>query len=285
MTNDLQSKIESILACPHCHGELIIQEKNMQCRDCGQNYRKTNGKYYFRDVKSFDKTDSLDRLKEIFKRFDKFYQLLILVVAPTMKMINLKKKYCSTNADNVILEIGSGNSNLDDTWIKIDYFDYPNVHIVCDSAQLPIKNNAVDIHYNVSVLEHVANPEKVVSEIHRTLKKGGRIISSVPFLSPYHASPHDYHRFTSTGTLHLFYQFRKIELGARSGPFSALLWIFQETIASLLSFGSRPLRNFILICLYLLLFPLKVLDMIFLVYPFHAIEGIASNFYFIGEKE
>ncbi len=283
MKLDLQQKIESILACPNCHGTLVIRGEDISCHSCASVFKKTHGKYYFRNITLLDKPDAFDKMKDIIKRFDKFYQFLIQLVAPTMKMIRLKKYVNASNS--VVLEIGSGNSNLDNAWIKLDYFDYPNVHIICDTAQLPIKDESVDTHYNVSVLEHVADPAKVVAEIYRTLKKGGNVVSSVPFLVPYHASPHDYHRFTSSGVLNLYKQFKVIELGVRSGPISALLWVFEETVATLLSFGSRRLRYTLLIFLYLLLFPFKLLDLLFIVYPFHAVEGIASNFYFIGEKE
>lgn len=275
--------IESILACPQCLGDLHISGENILCRRCSSSYKKINGKYYFRDASVSDKPDGLDRIKGIFKKHETAYKFLVSFIAPTFKMVRLKK-FIHDN-QKVVIDLGSGNTNNDDRWIKIDYFDYPNVDIVCDCERLPIRSGSVDVHYNVSVLEHLSDPVAVVAQIHRTLKKGGIVISSVPFLVPYHASPHDYQRFTSQGVINLFRDFTKIELGIRSGPFSALLWITQETIASLLSFGSDRLRHILLIFLYLLLFPVKILDLLFLPYPAHSLEHVASNFYFIGKKE
>jgi SAM-dependent methyltransferase len=275
--------IESILACPHCLGDLRIHGENMWCCSCGSSYKKKNGKYYFREVAGSDRPDPLDRIKGVFKKYEKGYRFLVSVVAPTFKMVDLKKFVSPDQV--VVIDLGSGNTNNDDRWIRIDFFDYPNVDIVCDCERLPIKSGSVDVHYNVSVLEHLSDPVAVVAQIHRTLKNGGIVISSVPFLVPYHASPHDYQRFTSSGILNLFKGFTKIKIGVRSGPFSALLWITEETLASLLSFGSQRLRRLLLVFFYLLLFPLKLLDLFFLPYPTHSLEHVASNFYFIGRKE
>jgi len=280
---DVAAKIESIIACPQCLGGLEIEGEDVICSECKAAYKKRNGKYYFREIRESDRPDVIDRAKGIIRRHEKLYAFFVSVVAPTFKSINLRK-FVSAERE-VVVDLGSGNTNVNDSWIKIDYFDYPNVHIVCDCEKLPFKSNSVDVQYNISVLEHVSDPYKVVSQIHRTLKKGGIVVSSVPFLVPYHASPHDYHRFTSSGVLNLYKDFAVLELGGRSGPFSALLWIFQETIASLLSLGSTRIRHILLVFLYLALFPFKFLDAVFLVYPFRSIENIASNFYFVGRKE
>jgi len=284
MRKDISSLIESILACPKCLADLRIEGADITCIGCGASFKKKDGKYYFRSVSQFDRPNLFDKFKSFFKKFHRLYSFLVMTIAPTMKLVYLKKRMPS-GEDDVILEIGSGNSNTDERWIKVDYFDYPNVNIVCDCENLPIKDNSVDAHYNVSVLEHVPSPSKVVFQIYRTLKKGGIVVSSVPFMMPYHASPHDYHRFTSSGVLNLFQNFKKLELGVRSGPVSALLFIFQEMTASIFSFGIMRLRYVLLILLYLFLFPLKLLDLIFLLYPFRSVEGIASNFYYVGMKE
>lgn len=282
MTRDRQALIESILACPSCHGSLAIAGEDIHCAGCNASYRKINGTYYFRHVVPSDRSDRLDRLKEAIRRHHRLYGILLSVVAPTLKMKNLRRFVPA--GDAVVIDLGSGNSLTDGRWIRLDYFDYPNVDIVCDAERLPIRSGSVDCHYNISLLEHILNPEATVAEIHRTLMPGGTVVSSVPFLVPFHASPHDYHRFTSSGVLHLFRNFVTAETGVRSGPFSSLLWIFQETVASLLSFGSDRLRNVWLILLYLALFPLKICDAVFLLYPRGAAENAASNFYYVGKK-
>lgn len=46
------------------------------------------------------------------------------------------------------------------------------------------------------VLEHIANPELIWSEMTRILKPYGKIILSVPFFYKIHEAPHDYYRYT-----------------------------------------------------------------------------------------
>jgi SAM-dependent methyltransferase len=49
------------------------------------------------------------------------------------------------------------------------------------------------------VLEHVAHPDRLITEIWRVLQPGGILILSVPYLSRLHEEPHDYYRFTKYG--------------------------------------------------------------------------------------
>ena len=50
-----------------------------------------------------------------------------------------------------------------------------------------------------TVLEHVKGPEKVVSEVYRVLKSGGKVLFSIPFLQEIHADPYDFQRYTPYG--------------------------------------------------------------------------------------
>ena len=43
------------------------------------------------------------------------------------------------------------------------------------------------------------NTKKVVSEMLRVLKPGGELYCSIPFIFGFHASPHDYQRYTVEG--------------------------------------------------------------------------------------
>jgi SAM-dependent methyltransferase len=49
------------------------------------------------------------------------------------------------------------------------------------------------------VLEHVFNPQEFLSEVHRVLKPGGRMLLSVPFVWDEHEQPFDYARYSSFG--------------------------------------------------------------------------------------
>lgn len=59
---------------------------------------------------------------------------------------------------------------------RIPYGDFR----VADAANLPYKNDFFDAVFCLEMLEHVDNPESVLSEIQRVLKKGGYCVILVP---------------------------------------------------------------------------------------------------------
>ena len=108
------------------------------------------------------------------------------------------------------------------------------------------------------------------------------MFSVIPFMQPFHASPHDYQRYTLPGMEFLHKDFQKIESGVFSGPVSGALWAVQEALASVFSFGSEKLKNLLTIGIMLLTWPVKFLDL--LVMPLPTAKNVASNFYFHGRK-
>src|SRR6187401_2383030 len=74
-----------------------------------------------------------------------------------------------------------------------------NVRFVADAHLLPIAAESLDGVIMVSVLEHLYDPIRAVDQVTRVLKPGGVYFSYAPFYHPYHASPHDYFRFTEQG--------------------------------------------------------------------------------------
>ena len=61
---------------------------------------------------------------------------------------------------------------------------------------LPLPSSSFDVVLLSDVMEHIARPWVLWSEMARVLKPGGRLIGNVPFLYWIHEAPHDYHRYT-----------------------------------------------------------------------------------------
>jgi SAM-dependent methyltransferase len=244
--------------------------------------REVGGKWYFREVDVEGETkDSFDRLKLVFKKFPRFYYFLIHVVSPVCSDRRALKRFLDS-AEGLVLNIGSGNSPCQVGVVNVDMMDYENVDAVCDIHRLPFKDNSIDAVMSLAVLEHVREPAVVLKEVHRVLKPGGRVFSVIPFMQPFHASPHDYQRYTLPGIEYLHRDFDIVESGVFSGPVSGALWAVQEGLASVMSLGSERLRNLLTIWLMLLTWPVKFLDLLIMHFP--TAKNVASNFYFHGKK-
>jgi hypothetical protein len=109
------------------------------------------------------------------------------------------------------------------------------------------------------------------------------IYSYIPFIQGFHASPYDFYRVTVEGIRELFKDFKEIEVKPGSGPTSGFLWVLQEWLAMVLSFGIKPLYYVLLFLIMLATFPLKFLDVLLIHHP--KAKNIASGFIFMGEKK
>ena len=244
------------------------------------------GKYTFIPIKEEVVTDFLDKIKYKLKDYSKFYNFLIELISPvypqpfidSRKIIREEIK----EKNKVALNLGSGNSDLGQDLLNVDLLPYDNVDIICDIENIPFKDNSVDYIINIAVLEHVPNPQKVIAEIHRILKPGGKIYCFIPFMQPFHASPYDFQRFTSEGMKHQFGDFNILKLKA-VGPTSGMLWVVQEWLALVFSFGIKPLHTYLYLFFMVVTFPFKYLDVLLQYYPMS--KNVASGFSILCEKK
>ena len=106
----------------------------------------------------------------------------------------------------MILELGCGRNKRPGA-VGIDKIDLPGVDIVADieNGLGFIPDNCVDQIYAISCFEHIQNFERLMSEIVRVLKKGGKTVVYVPHFScPYYYSDPTHVRFFG---LYSFYYF------------------------------------------------------------------------------
>ncbi len=194
----------------------------------------------------------------------------------------VKKVIRELAVDARILDIGSGMHRRAGNVINLEIERTPMVDVVGDGHCLPFSDGVFDAVISEAVLEHVSNPQKVVQEMYRVLKPGGYVCAAVPFLQGYHASPHDYQRWTTTGFSALFSQFDKLEGGACAGPTAALHWIFREYVGLLCSFGSLLVAKAVSLLVGWLTFPLVWFDFLLMLHPHSHV--LASAVYFVGRK-
>ena len=103
-----------------------------------------------------------------------------------------------------ILDVGAGSAKRHEQFknklyltLDINHENFPD--IVGDAHYLPIKNNVFQTVLCLSLLEHVLTPNQVLKDISRILKKGGKLVVTVPFFYHLHDFPHDYFRCTEEG--------------------------------------------------------------------------------------
>jgi SAM-dependent methyltransferase len=68
--------------------------------------------------------------------------------------------------------------------------------VQADATALPFAGGVFDAVVCAEVLEHVYHPRRVLEEVQRVLKAGGRLLITVPFLVQIHGDPEDYGRYT-----------------------------------------------------------------------------------------
>ncbi|PIE67718.1 MAG: hypothetical protein CSA23_02775 [Deltaproteobacteria bacterium] len=231
----------------------------------------------------------MGRVQEWLKRWGRLYYLLLYLFAPVMpsRAFSNHKRRCLDDygEEQVILNLGSGPQRISRRGdiINVDIFAFDQVDMVADATDLPIENDSVDLILNTAMLEHVNDPQQVVSEMNRVIVPGGRIFCFIPFIVPFHAAPYDYMRWTVPGCVELFSVFDKVEIGIGAGPMSGFLYVLVEWLAIVLSFGSRSLHDWLFMLFLIIISPFKILDLLLVHFP-HA-DRIAAGFYVVGEKK
>lgn len=70
---------------------------------------------------------------------------------------------------------------------------------VCDLAEIPVEDARFDHVIFTQVLEHIPEPPRVLAELHRVLKSGGRLWLTAPLFYAEHERPYDFFRYTQFG--------------------------------------------------------------------------------------
>lgn len=142
------------------------------------------------------------------------------VVSPLRFSLNrrMKSLVSQLNKNNLkILEIGAGKNSYkhyfpNSKWISTDLVKYAKIDEVADVTSLHYSDKSFDAVICISVLEHVFEIEKAVSEIRRVLKKNGTFVMSTPFIFPIHDNPQDYWRLTDNGIKNLLEKFSCVKI-------------------------------------------------------------------------
>jgi len=124
-----------------------------------------------------NQNDWMSSIKERFKAFPNLYYWLVDLISPVYPDRKYKKLLNSLSEDNIVINLGSGARKLSQSVINIDISPYKNVDVVASIFALPFPDNSIDGIINITVLEHISNPNTAVNEMCRVLKPDGLMFS------------------------------------------------------------------------------------------------------------
>ncbi len=113
-------------------------------------------------------------------------------------------------SDGILLDLGCGPRPYYDLYhekfsktIGADMADLPfpkkGIDIYCTASNVPLPNESVDFILCTEVLQDIAEPNELMKEANRLLKKGGTMILTTPYLVPIADGKWDNYRFTRYG--------------------------------------------------------------------------------------
>jgi len=203
------------------------------------------------------------------KNYDEIIKLLpvnskILVIGGSIKGLGTDKIYSNDSFEIIGSDVSFG----------------PFTKLISDAHDIPFEDEVFDCVIVQVVLEHVLDPHRCVSEIHRVLKSTGIVYAETPFIQQVHMRQYDFTRYTHLGHRRLFRNFEEIKSGATGGPGMALAWSYTWFLRS---FATSALMVYLLTFFaYITSFFLKYFDYILIEKP--GSYDAASQFFFIGKK-
>lgn len=139
----------------------------------------------------------------------------------------IEKELPSTNG--LLVDFGCGNKTyikfIPQTaqYIGIDLKNKTGV-ISENIKKTSLDPDSVDFALCNQVIEHDPEPDNVVKEIYRVLKRGGVLFLTAPQMGRLHGEPYDYYRFTKWGIKHILEEagFKIVFIESHGGFFRAI---------------------------------------------------------------
>jgi SAM-dependent methyltransferase len=103
----------------------------------------------------------------------------------------------------------------------IDLRSAPMVNVVANAERIPFRSQTFDLVLCTQMLEYATDPLLVLSEIHRVLKPGGRLLLSVPAVFP-RDSDEDRWRFLPAAIRQLLAAFSDVEIAPEGGSIAGV---------------------------------------------------------------
>lgn len=193
-------------------------------------------------------------------------------------------KRANPDRQPLVLILGAGDAQLNvGGECKAVYSDVaagPLTQLICDAHDVPFPDGYFDAVVAMAMLEHVVDPIRCVSEIHRVLRPEGFVYAATPFMQQVHMGRYDFTRFTHLGHRRLFRWFTEERSGVANGPAMVLAWSFDRFLSGFASTGTT--RSLLRSLAHFLAFPLRYFDRRLARLP--GAYDSASAYYFFGRR-
>ncbi|MFN3147735.1 MAG: methyltransferase domain-containing protein [Paracoccaceae bacterium] len=182
------------------------------------------------------------------------------------------------------LNLGAGFTRIHPRMVTIDVMNAANIDIVTDGSVLPLRENSLELVVAQEVLEHIADFQGTIDEVHRALRAGGVFYCQVPFQIGKHHGPMDYWRFSRDALEHLFenedwsIEEMRISLGHGTGFYRIAVEYGAVTASCLWSRLYLPAKTFFALALI----PFRWLDVLTLRSP--EADRIAAGYLVVARK-
>jgi SAM-dependent methyltransferase len=201
------------------------------------------------------------------------YQEFIAALPPTAKILVIGGSIQGRGMEEIYANAGF-------EIVGSDVSFGPEAKIVSDAHDLPFVGETFDGVIVQAVLEHVLEPQRCTSEIHRVLKPSGIVYAETPFMQQVHMRQYDFTRFTHLGHRRLFRQFEELSSGPTCGTGMALAWSYRAFLTSLTT--SKPIAKILVAVAGFTSFFWKYFDYVTIDRP--ESYDAASGYYFLGKK-
>lgn len=155
-------------------------------------------------------------------------------------------KLSTRNLDRLCREFATTDMTLVIHSEDVEYKShFPNAYTVTKRKDVPADMH-VDLHYRelskiadesydvvlcTGLLEHIPDPDRIIADMHRILKPGGRLVISASAVFSFHECPDNFFHFTPYGFRLLFREWDHFEmLRGASQPFETIGILMQRIL-------------------------------------------------------
>jgi GT2 family glycosyltransferase/glycosyltransferase involved in cell wall biosynthesis/SAM-dependent methyltransferase len=134
------------------------------------------------------------------------------------------------------LNLSAGGSRTKfDHVVEVEFAAFRHTDVIADAHNLPFDDESFATVISMNAFEHYREPDRVVTEIYRVLKPGGRVMIHTAFMQPLHEAPWHFFNCTRYGLAQWFKDFEteKLYVSSNFDPNHTFAWLASEAEAAL----------------------------------------------------